>query len=290
MRGRTWKQLQPRSRRRAWAAAALVLVAGVSCDKVKELTGQESAPVKPSPSPVQGKLLGRAWVGKIGTEPIQVKFTPKGNGVAAEVVYTQFGVPKVKEQAAVTISPQGVVRVKGVSHKRLGGIGKFELDDMQLKLTPDGATLKGSSRDAYNPKGIAVSVSNVATLAQVDPPLDLPRAEQALVDGKWEGLVGSKPAKLVVSRKGGTLSGKMTVGNATTAVSVQVTPAGQVALRALPKPTAAGLMTETWDGSFLSPDLARVGGAWSQVSKQGFIEQSTGDAFVLHDLRKTKTK
>ena len=66
--------------------------------------------------------------------------------------------------------------------------------------------------------------------------------------------------------------------------------AGQVALRALPKPTAAGLMTETWDGSFLSPDLARVGGAWSQVSKQGFIEQSTGDAFVLHDLRKTKTK
>jgi hypothetical protein len=257
------------------------LAAGQACKK-------GGAAAEDPTKQLAAQLGAAAWVGKIGEETVSLTFRDDGGTLQAELVFTYFGKPGVKETLAVELEAPGLVTLTGTSYERLAGAGDFILDKLVGSLLDDGKKFTGrNSPEGLEPTSFSLVAG--ANLADIDPPLDLAAAEAALLNGKWEGKLGDMPAKLAVTKEGGKLTAAFEYGEYKSLVAVQIADTGTVTMTAPERPTDQGLMTETFTGQ-LHWGLSSMHGEWEVVVKQGFVEQASGERFVLIDLTKREAR
>jgi hypothetical protein len=261
--------------------ALVAVVCAVSgCNKMT--AKKESAAAA---SPVAAALVGNTWTGKLDKTVMQMSFSSTGTAVTGEIRYTVFGSVRSRDKLTVTVDDQSIVHLKpsGTANVLVGGKGTG-INELRGQLSPDKTTLSGSLPGTNGTT--EWSVSTVAKLADLDPPIDLAAAEKALLSGKWEGKLGPRPAKLTVTKKAGRLTAKIAADRSASTFQLELDNTGRFTIKAPPRPTAQGLLTETGRGYFLNPDLKRLRGSISTSVKQGFIEQSGDTAWSFDNLRK----
>ncbi len=251
--------------------SALCMLMGLACGK--------PTPSVDMKAQVETALVGKTWVGRVDNQPVILTVATAGQSLTGQMQYTYFSKPGVNEDMTITISDSGVVQLTGTRHTRVGGVGGFNLDTLIGKLSADGATLSGKTQSAI---GGEWSLSTATTIDKVDPPLDMARFEDALVKGAWKGRMGQKPATLKFSLRAGKLSAQFTFGNRTAAATADLREDGMVILTVQPKPTAQGLVSETFTGQ-ITTDMSILHGEYEHSVQQGFVTQTNGDQWVVQN-------
>jgi hypothetical protein len=186
------------------------------------------------------------------------------------------------EDMTVGITDSGTIELTGTRHKRLAGTGGFALDTLVGKLSADSTVISGHSRSAI---GGEWSVSRTATIEEVDPTLDIAKMEDILIKGKWQGRMGQKPASIKFTMKSGKLNALFTFGNRSVSATAELQDDGMIIMKAQERPTAQGLVSESFEGQ-LTRDLSILHGSYEHSVKQGFVEQSSGDNWAVQDVSK----
>ena len=240
--------------------------------------------------PLTAQLLAGKWAGTLAErEPVEVAFTEERDGLAAQLLFRRFGRSLTREHLKVTLEPPGAVRLKGTRATPLVGKGPAALHEVTAKLGPDG-TLTGTCLVAGESKSVPFTASAKKTIAEVDPPLDVARAEAALLGGKWEGKADDEPAKLAVTRQGARLVGKFTHGGSIISTDLKVQPDGVVTFASEPHRSGTKLVTATFDAGFARLDLGEIGGTVKLVTQLGAMMQGQTYALTLQDRGAKKKK
>jgi len=225
-------------------------------------------------------LQSKKWAGTIDGQPAELQFNDQG----ASLMYTYFGEPGVEEKLSIEVTGDGNVTMRGTSYKRIGGFGEFYLDTLTGKLSNDSTTLEGKVPVSGGKVG-TWALSSKQTIAQIDSPLDMGTVKDILVKGQWQGRVDDKPAKLIFQKKGDNLTAQMTYGTSKANLSVAIKKDGTIIMKAQDRPTAQGLMKESFEGQ-ITNDFRFLHGEHSTSIKQGFVESSYGGQWVLENVRK----
>ena len=279
-------------------ACALALVGALGCEAPKapppaDAGAAAAKPTTATPAvkdPLAAKLVAGAWAGMLdGRDPLEITFASGRDGLSAQLRFTRFGRSLVREHAKVTVEPPATVRLKGTRATPLVGKGPAPLHEVTATLAADGTSLSGTTVTAGAPKGVPFTATTTKKLAEVDPPLDVARAEAALVEGKWEGKAGDEPAKLAVTRQGARLTGRFTHAGTIISADVKVQPDGVVTLTAQPYRSGTKLITASFEVAFARLDLGEVSGTLKVVTQLGAMMQGQSYALSLQD-RKPKKK
>lgn len=261
---------------------AMVLTAALTIVGCTSGTDGKKGSVKDN---ITQTLMSRTWVGKIMDQPIVLTFMKENNVLTAEMMYTHFTKPNVKEILSVDISDSGLISMKGMSYKRVGGYGSFGLDTLTGKLSADTVTITGTARDIAHPESGAWSVSSKQKIEDVDFPIDMKKAETSLFTGKWEGVVGKKPASIRFAEKKGNLTAQIKVAKTTTNLTVELKDDGSVLMKSQPKPSGGGLVSEIYQGT-LYQNYATIIGEYEHITKSGFTESSYTEIWGFENKKK----
>jgi hypothetical protein len=232
--------------------------------------------------PLTAQLLAGKWAGTLAdVGPVELTFTEERDGVAAQLLFRRFGRSLAREHLKVTLEPPSGVRLKGTRATPLVGKGPAPLHEITAKLGADGA-LAGTGTVAGETKSLAFTASAKKPIAEVDPPLDVAKAEAALAGGKWEGK-GDEPAKLAVTKQGARLVGKFSHGSSYFTVEVTPQADGVVKFSAEPHKSGQKIITATFDVAFTRPDLGEIAGSLKLVTQLGGMMQGQSVALALQD-------
>jgi hypothetical protein len=244
--------------------------------------GKPADPVASMKDGIEAALINKNWIGKVDGQAVILTFDKKDRGLSANMQYTYFSRPGVMEDMTVGITDSGTIELTGTRHKRLAGTGGFALDTLVGKLSADSTVISGHSRSAI---GGEWSVSRTATIEEVDPTLDIAKMEDILIKGKWQGRMGQKPASIKFTMKSGKLNALFTFGNRSVSATAELQDDGMIIMKAQERPTAQGLVSESFEGQ-LTRDLSILHGSYEHSVKQGFVEQSSGDNWAVQDVSK----
>jgi hypothetical protein len=247
-----------------------------------------SETVKPR-DPLAAKLLAGKWTGTLGEQdPFELTFTEDRDALAAQLLLRRFGRSIMREHLKVTLEPPAGVRLKGTRATPLVGKGPAPLHEITATVAADVTTVSGTVVSGDAPKGVPFTATTKKAIGEVDPPLDVARAEAALVGGKWEGKAGDEPAKLAVARQGTRLSGRFTHAGTVIPVEVKALPDGVVTLTAPPQRTGQRQVTATFEVAFARLDLGEVSGTYKVVTQLGVVMQAQSYPLALQDRRPRK--
>lgn len=253
----------------------VVAVLLVSCGKTAD-------PVASMKDGIEAALIDKNWVGKVDGQAVILTFDKKDRGLSGQMQYTYFTKPGVMQDMTVVITDSGTIELTGIRHKRLAGTGGFALDTLVGKLSADSTVISGRSRSAI---GGEWSVSRTATIEEVDPALDIAKMEDVLIKGKWQGRMGQKPASVKFTMKSGKLTALFTFGNRSVSATAELQDDGMILMKAQERPTAQGLVSESFEGQ-ITRDFSILHGSYEHSVKQGFVEQSSGDNWAVQDVSK----
>ena len=252
----------------------------VACEKPPETVVE----TKPKVDPLAQELAAGVWAGLLHNSPSELTFDIRTPGqVLATMSYSVFQRSVLKDEFTVTFDADGTVHLKGAPTNKFVGGGKF-LPELIGKLSADRNTLSGSQL-LGDKLTIEWSLSKNKTLKDVDPPLSVLQGEAALTTAPWEGTVGNRPAKLVITKTSAGLNAVLTQGKDTTKFDVTLNPKGEIKMSAVARPTQQGLVKVTFNGYFGTRELQRVQGTAETTTTQGFVEQSNSETWMFMKAR-----
>jgi len=136
-------------------------------------------------------LAGTHWRGKVGRSPASLEIFPQSSGAywTARLRYTG-----VLEDLAVSVNPNGSLRLRGTGFQREAGSGQFALDNLAGELSRNERYLHGSLID-----GVGLRGEWAFTKIEGNSQKYSARVEDMLADTSithWEGKVGSIPGSI----------------------------------------------------------------------------------------------
>ena len=128
-------------------------------------------------------------------------------------------------------------------------------------------------------------ISSKQKIEDVDFPIDMKKAETSSFTGKWEGVLGKKPASIRFAEKQGNLTAQIKVAKTTTNLTVELKDDGSVLMKSQPKPSGGGLVSEIYQGT-LYQNYATIIGEYEHITKSGFTESSYTEIWGFENKKK----